>query len=563
MHAKRLLLVALSQVACLPEPPNVDLEGPRIVAASLVGPRSVEVPVLPKLALEFSEPIDPASVHPASVALLEWELLDDRCDLTPLCSEGSCERGRCQIQSLGAGERSALERGEFDASVPHAIAIAFELTDGEAGPASRLIVRPLGPLDAHRRYSLVIGPAVRDRSGAPLVDDYDRAVAWQRDFVTAGIGSSGPEPILLLPAPGQLQVATNLARVETQLWPPVPVPQPHASLWLEAEDGSEPVELVEPLDCVGWVPGTCLGWRPASPLQPGVRYRPDGGSLVDRFDRVAVRPGATRETWFQSGLGPDLAAPNAEIIEQLHGRCLALWIDAGEPVEVVLEAGTLVRRSAIDHAGYVGLELSGIAPGDAITWTLELRDLAGNHAVHDGLSIAGSSFDPALAQLRITEILANPTGPEPDGEFIELLAGPDGAQLDGVMLSDLGFADILAAFALGDEPPGDLLPSVELGAGELAVVVGNSWPGELSGDAQVIVLDSSLAGGGLKNAGEPVTLWMPSEAGPIELARYGNWIETGASSHDGRSVVAGLDACDLPDRWRSHPQGRASPGALP
>jgi hypothetical protein len=563
VDVQRLSLAALCQLACLPEPPNVDLEGPRIVAASLVGPRSVEVPVLPELALEFSEPIDPATVHPGSVAVLEWELLeDDRCDLTPLCGEGSCERGRCQTQSLGSSERSALERGEFDASVPEAVALVFELTDGAAGPGSQLLVRPLRPLDVHRRHTLLIGPAVRDHSGAPLVDDYDRAVAWERDFVTAGIGSSGPEPILLTPAPGQLQIAINLARVETQLWPPVPVPQPDATLLLEAEDASAPIVLVDPLDCVGWVPGTCLGWRPASPLQPGVRYRPAGGSLVDRFGRIAVRPGATRESWFESGSEPDLDPPNAELVEQLHGRCLVLWIDAGEPVEAVLQVDALVRRTAIDHAGFVGLELAGGAPGDAIAWTLELRDLAGNHATLDGQLVKGPGFDAGFPHLRITEILANPSGPEPDGEFVELLAGPDGAQLDGVFLSDLSFADIVAALAMGDDPPGDPLPSASMAPGELAILVGPSWPGGATGQAQVLVLESSLGDAGLKNAGEPVTVWMPSEEGPIELASYGNWIETDATSHDGRSVVAGLDACDLPDRWRSHPQGLSSPGLL-
>jgi hypothetical protein len=116
---------------------------------------------------------------------------------------------------------------------------------------------------------------------------------------------------------------------------------------------------------------------------------------------------------------------------------------------------------------------------------------------------------------------------------------------------------------MGEDPPGDPLPPVSLGPDELAILVGSSWPGSPIGQAQLIMLDSSLAGGGLKNAGEPVTLWMPSEHGPIELASYGNWIATGASSHDGRSVVAGLDACDLPDRWRSHPQGISSPGVMP
>ena len=557
MNVHRRILAPLLLPACLAEPPNVDLQGPRIVESSLVGPRSVEVEVWPTLALEFSEPIDPATVHAGSVVLVAWELLDEPCDLTPLCSEGSCERGRCQIQSLGSGDRSAIDRGEFDWSGPEAILLEFELD----GPQLR--VRPMAPLDAHRRYTFVIGPAVRDLHGAPLVDEYERAVAWQRDFVTADAGSSGPEPMLLTPASGQLDVATNLARVETRVWPPVSLPQPHATLLLEAQDGSEPISLIEPVDCVGWVPGTCLAWRlmSESELQPGVRYRPAGGTLVDRFGRASVRPGATRETWFASGFGPDLDPPAAELLAQLRGRCVAIWVDAGEPIEAVLQIGEQVRRTAIDRAGYIGLELGDVSFGDSIAWTLQLRDLADNHARHEGMILASPSVD--APRVRITEVLANPSGPEPDGEFVEVLAGPEGAQLDGVLLADLSFAQISEALALGEDPPGDPLPPVSLAAGELAIIVGNNWPSDSTSGVHVLMLDSSLANGGLKNAGEPMTLWMPSEHGPIELASYGNWIETGATSHDGRSVVAGLDACDLPDRWRSHPQGQSSPGALP
>lgn len=563
MHPKTPIFLALCSAACLSEPPDLDLQGPRIVTASLAGPRSVEVEVLPTLAVEFSEPIDAATVHSGSVALVAWQVLDEPCDLSPMCSEGSCERGQCQQASILAGERSDLERGEFDATVPHAVALSLELVEGAVGPDSRLLVRPRVPLDAHRRHAFLIGPAVRDLDGAPLVDDYDRMVVWQRDFVTAGAGSSGPEPMLLSPAHGQLSVATNVARVQTLLWPPVPLPQPDATLWLEAQDGSEPIALVDPQECLGWVPGTCLGFRPMSGLQPSVRYRPIGGTLVDRLGRPAVQPGATRETWFAAGSGPDVEPPQAEVVPQLRGRCLAVWIDAGEVVEVTLRVGELVRRATIDHAGYIGLEVVAANPGDAIAWTLELRDLADNHAELDESLVAGPAFDPAVPRVRITEVLANPSGPEPDGEFVELLAGPDGATLDGVRIADLSFAEISADLAMGGDPPGDPLPTASLAAGQLAIVVGPDWPGESPNGAQVLTLDSSLASSGLTNAGEPVTLWMSSEHGPVELAGYGNWIDTSATSHDGRSVIAGLDACDLPDRWRSHPQGRASPGALP
>jgi hypothetical protein len=557
------LLSSALLTACLADPPGVDLDGPQIVSSTLPDRRSVDVPVVPELVVELSEPIDPASVHPGSVALVGWELLDERCDLSPICEDGTCERGVCQVESLRASDRAALERGEFDASLPAAAALEFELADGEAGPDTRLHIRPRAPLDVHRRYSLVIGPAVRDRSGAPLVDEWGRAVAWQRDFVTAGIGSGGPEPQLFSPRPGQLDVPTNLGRIDTQIWPPIWTVDDATTLLLEAEDGSAAIELLEPQRCPGWVPGTCLRWRVTGELAASTRYRPVGGTLVDRLGRGVVGPGSSRETWFRTGAGADVEPPQAQPIAVVRTRCVAVWIDAGEPVEAELAVGDLHARAAIDGRGWIGVELDGLAPDDPIAWTLALRDLADNHATWDGSVAAGPSFAADVPRLRITEVLANPSGPEPDGEFVELLAGPEGALLDGVMLSDLSLAELRDVWASGDDPPGDPLPTIELGPGELVIVAGSAWAESVPAHVQVIVSDASLGRGGLKNAGEPVTLWRASELGPVALASYANWIDSSAGSHDGRSVVAGADGCDLPDRWRAHPLGTASPGTLP
>jgi hypothetical protein len=556
-------------------PPQVDLDGPRVTFSSLATPRSVELSVMPELIVEFSEPIDPATVHAGSVVLAAWDILEPRCSLTPICDEGSCERGRCQAQALSSADRSALDRGELDPRDAHAqvFRLEHELRDDD----TRLVLRPDRPLDEHRRYTLLLGPAIRDRGGAPLVDDHKRAVAWQRDFVTAGRGSAGPEPQLVAPAPGQLDVATNLAHVQTQLWPPVPLPQPHATLELEAEDGNASITLVDPDNCPGWVPGTCLRWRPAQPLAPHTRYRPAGGTLVDRLGRPALLPAASRETWFGSGAGLDDQPPeSAELRAELRGRCLAIWVDVGEPVEAILIVEGKRRQATIASSGWIGLELDPtLAPDDMddmIDWSLELRDLADNRSTSTGQLLAGPGFDPGLARVRITEVLANPSGPEPHAEFVELLAGPDGADLDGLFLADVSINELRAAWLAGDEPAGDPQPSVSLDAGELAIIVASGWTSDPDHDhkdppppphTRLLVVDASLAAGGLKNAGERLTLWTNTEVGPTAIATYGNWIDTGATAHNGRSVIAGADACDLPDRWRSHPQGRSTPGQLP
>ncbi|KIG15569.1 hypothetical protein DB30_05443 [Enhygromyxa salina] len=552
--------------SCLAAPPQVDLDGPRVVDSSLAGPRSIELSVLPTLSVTFSEPIDPATVHAGSVVLAAWDILDAPCSLTPICDEGSCERGRCQAQSLSSGDRSALERGELDPGQAHVVTLEHELHDDD----TRLLLRPRRPLDAHRRYTLLIGPAVRDRGGAPLVDDYERAVVWQRDLVTAGPGSAGPEPQLVAPAAGSLDVATNLAHVQTKLWPPVPLPQPDARLELEAADGNASIALVDPSACPGWAPGTCLRWRPAQLLAPHTRYRPAGGSLVDRLGRPALLPAASRETWFGSGAGPDDTPPEAEPIAHLSGPCLAVWIDAGEPVEAILSVDEQQRRATIPASGYIGLELdAAVLPADLIAWSLELRDLADNTSQHHGQLVAGPGFDPSVPRVRITEVLANPSGPEPHAEFVELLAGPDGADLSGLYLADVSPAQLQQAWLAGEDLPGDPLPSVALGPSELAIVVASGWTADDAVDpapppsTKVLVVDASIGASGLKNVGEPVTLWTTTAHGPTPISTYANWIDTGASAHNGRSVIAGADACDLPDRWRSHPQGRSTPGQLP
>ena len=269
------------------------------------------------------------------------------------------------------------------------------------------------------------------------------------------------------------------------------------------------------------------------------------------------------------GNGPDLDAPLASATAQMRGRCLAVWIDAGEPVEARLRVESIEQRTAIAGAGWIGLSIEDdLDPEQNVAWSIELRDLADNHATLTGELPAGSSFVQQLQRISLTEILANPSGPEPDAEFIELRAGPDGASLDGVHLADASLAEIRDAWAAG-EVLGDPLPAIELVGDEIAIVVGTDYGIETDEDPQppsgtrVIVVDASLGTSGLKNAGERVTLWAQTEHGPAAISSYGDWIDTSASAHEGRSVVAGSDGCDLPDRWRSHPFGRSTPGTLP
>jgi hypothetical protein len=560
-----LILAAAALAGCLFEAPDVDLDGPTIIASTLYRVRSVELPVMPELIVEFSEPLDPATIHSGSVVVVAWDELGS-CALTPICVKGSCERGSCQTSPLSATKLRAIDRGTFEGGE----ALRYELSEGSAGPDTRLRIQPRRPLASHRRHSLIIGAAVRDRSGARLADEHGRTSGWQRDFVTAGRGSSGPEPRLVAPVPGQAGVPTNVASVDVELWPPIEALDPSATLFLEPQHEVAPhIELIDPLPCPGWVPGTCLRWRPAQALEPGVRYRPAGGTLVDGHGQPARLPAAVHETWFLVGNGPDLTPPNPSTVAQMRGRCLAVWVEVGEPVEAVLHAGAGEARASLNGAGWIGLAITGEHEIDELLeWSLELRDLADNRATVVGELPAGLGFHPALPQVQLTEVLASPLGPNPHAEFVEVLAGPHGADLTGVHLADVYLSEVREAWQAG-KVLGDPLPAVVLEPDEVAIVVALGYTTHVGDDPQppastrLLVVDASLGNHGLKNVGEPITLWMHTEFGPTAISTYGNWIDTGKTAHKGRSVVVGHDGCDLPDRWRSHPFGQSTPGTLP
>jgi len=514
------------------------------------------------LELQLSEPLDENTVHPGTVALVAWEDVG-RCDLTPTCEKGSCERGTCQEDPLSTTDLSRLDRGEFEGGEP----IAIALGDSPTGAGTLLRIEPVHPLRPHARHSLVVGAGVRDLSGAALEDERGETAGWRQDLVTAREGSSGPEARLVSPAPGQRHVPTNTGAVWTSFVLPV-VADPQATLELEAETGS-PALLEKPQACPGWVAGFCLAWSPAADLAPSTRYRPGGGTLQDRWGRPAIPP--REQTWFRTGEGRDEEAPDLAGLElRVQGRCVLASLVTSEAVVLTLEVANHTQSlegSGVVEAG-VRVDAPAVRPGDDITVRAHALDLAGNSTAVERSVVAGPSFDPVVPRLALTEVLANPLGPEPDQEFVELSNLGPAVEADGLWIADRPWTEITAELSEGNDPPGDRVPAFALDEGALAVVVGSGYTLGLGKDpdpvpaAELIRLDSSIAEGGLKNAGEPLTLYRADP--PALIATYGNHVDTGSSSHGGVSVtLEDPRACDLAQHWGSHPLSTSSPGALP
>jgi hypothetical protein len=256
-----------------------------------------------------------------------------------------------------------------------------------------------------------------------------------------------------------------------------------------------------------------------------------------------------------------------EVSISIDGPCALVRVSTTEAVRASATVGQVTVLAEGEGELELGIRRALVAadPDEVIGFEVRATDLAGNVSTRTIERAIGEVPWPALV---ITEVLANPAGPEPHQEFVELYnAGDDAAKLDGLWLSDLPWPQVLVELASG-RTPGDPLPAGSVAPGRIGVVVGSGYeigrsedPGVEEG-AELIVVEGSLASSGLKNAGEPLSLYRADP--PVLVASYGNFVDSSATAHGGRSVaLTHPDACDVPSSWRSHPLGRSTPGRLP
>ncbi|MCB9617271.1 MAG: lamin tail domain-containing protein [Sandaracinus sp.] len=276
---------------------------------------------------------------------------------------------------------------------------------------------------------------------------------------------------------------------------------------LRGPDGpaSTSSEIV-PCDALGWDDGTCVVLRWDGLLRPSSTY-----TLEVDADSVD-RSGAPLEPWrarFETGW------PGAEDFEWLPVPCalderpmgslcvladdesVRLRAQVDRPVRAFLYGPTTSDRTVAPR-GELVLSLDRLDADRALDVELRLVGLDGNEHI-ERLSVATT---PTLASVTITEVCADPRGPEPRQEWVELLNfGAVPVRLEG--------------FALSDRPDreGDLVASgASVPAGGRVLLVADAFdassPDDPSPPAGVplVRLGTSLASGGLSNAGEPLYL---------------------------------------------------------
>ncbi|HLK89083.1 MAG TPA: lamin tail domain-containing protein [Polyangia bacterium] len=354
---------------------------------------------------------------------------------------------------------------------------------------------------------------------------------------------TGPAGATLVdPAAGATAVPLNLAGVVVRF--------PGAVTWgtgsLVVCDGATPVPASPPTAtaCAAGDAGACYRVDLAGSLPPSTSCT------------VGIGPGASDATGapisagtigvFQDADAPDTTPPVLSgVVVSAAGPCVDVSFTTDEPASgtIVVQAGG-VEVDTPAGAGLtsfdVGIPLGALPPSTAATVTVNATDQAGNSAVSAPFAF---TTPVALPPIAITEVLANPKGPEPQQEYVEL--------------RNLGDADLpLAGLRLVDSKGGDDLPAETLAAGGYALVVTATYdPDEGSDPAPragtlLVRVDTRLGSDGLSNSGEVVQLVQ----GDAVVSSYGGWVSVSAGSWNGNAVHRLVQtACDSPDAWNHTP----------
>jgi hypothetical protein len=354
---------------------------------------------------------------------------------------------------------------------------------------------------------------------------------------------------LVEPAPGASDVPRNLAAVWVKF--PEPVSVPDGALTLVATGAPAAMDSLAADGCPDGSEGVCLRLGLAASLEPGTPYVVTLGPGVTGIDGHDFPAGIVGQ--FVTALDADLKAPAIGGLGiQPAGPCARIEFVTDEPAQgtVRVEGQAEVRRiSAGVGATQFSLvvSLAGFGAGESVVLVVEASDRAGNRSESAGVTLV---VPADLVPLAITEIHANPAGPEPAQEFVEV------RNLGSVPLG-------LGTLAIADGKGMDVLPEAMLDAGAYALVVPSGFDAASSRDTPprggvlLLRVDSRIGADGLSNTGEVVRLLSP--LGHI-ISSYSAAVDVSAASWSGRSVHRiPEDACDQDASWTRHPAA-ATPG---
>lgn len=303
----------------------------------------------------------------------------------------------------------------------------------------------------------------------------------------------------------ELVVTREAPPIVSRLWPPVGteggsdrvvycgLPFGLAST-LEAtlEPGGHSARVRPGVDELGLDADNCLTLEPLERLAPGQVIQPPLDVAGFPLDPSPIVVAEASEPPPLDCEGDELRVATGCIRvfdDRLHVRTPAthgLWSFASGALGVVIPAppkDTFVVR--------------GLTPDSARALQISMRDLAGRSSA-EAVVITTA---PAMDHVVLNEVLANPIGPEPAQEWVELTN-------DGTGPADLG------GYSLVDTAGQVVLPSFVLEPGAFVVLAREDFVEDVESDVPLLpgtplLRLPSLGKNGLSNAGEPLWLRRP------------------------------------------------------
>ncbi|GAB4198645.1 MAG: hypothetical protein OHK0013_08010 [Sandaracinaceae bacterium] len=395
------------------------------------------------------------------------------------------------------------------------------------------------------RWTVVVAPWARTSDGRTLGAPHVTAL------VVSSAVEAGAAVVGAFPADGTQEVPTDLARVVLALDGDVSVGE--GALRVEHEGRGTIAGEVGLARCgpFGLEGHTCLTFVPSGSLPAS---SPIVVSTSAALRDATGAPVPSARLVLRTASGPDRAMPVIEppaacALDEIaapFGCVLAddvrvrVALAVSEPARVELSVpGRTVRSVA--PSSRAELALDGLGPSARVAGTLALVDLA-DHRVEVPVSLG--TTEP-LAPIVIAEVCADPEGPEPDQEWIELENVGDRE----VPLEGLAIADRLDAVGTR------IASSRVIPAGGRVILAGEGFDETRAGapaGALVVRVGRTIVPSGLANAGEPLYL---RDADGRRLAHV-----PALPAREGRCVVRAPGAGLRADRREDFLYDACSPG---
>lgn len=367
-----------------------------------------------------------------------------------------------------------------------------------------IVLVPILPLDSGASYTVAVAGWARSTGGKRLNRDGSPFIA---ELAVSSGADVGAQAVDSWPADGTVAVAPNLDFAAIAF--DGEVRGVEQAIWLEDQGGMAVPAAVRgrPCEQIGWHGKKCVVIVPDSSLTANATYLLVVGSQVRDGRGAPVGDwSAEFSTAGEKDLSPARWQPRRCATDEqetpvgcalIDDRSVTLRVQTEEPARVQVVAGQQ-RDCAVLLRDEAMVALGGLKPDEPLAVEVQTVDFAANRST----SRFSLRTRCALPTLSITEVRADPRGPEPNQEFIELLNwGETAVDLEGFAISD-------DPYKLGQT----IDHSVLVHPGGRVLLVSDSFdPDSALDDAPasgttLVRVGSALTGDGLSNSGKAIFL---------------------------------------------------------